>query len=427
MNSIFKRLIVCGLLLGVALGLQVSAQQTGAAGQKTPQQAGNDALQLSLKGRKLSAPEAAALEQRLAANPNDLETRFILIGYYTTSREPAFKRKRAEQAFWVIENIPDSPQVDHLFGVVLNQHDEGFDKARKLWLKQLELHPGNTAVLSNAVDFFLLPDRALAEKLLKAGAAAEPNEARWPSRLGRLYMLELTRFSYQPRSVPLSRPRQPDMVVNEPDRVQAAADFRNGTVHSSEVSPQAQLDREAVQARLGNLPPTRTGEVTGRSRRELATLAFEQFALAHKLTLDEQEKRVLMIDLAKSAFESGNLEQARGWATALVNDSVKDWNYGNEIHYGHLILGRLALLSGDLEGAKDELFAAGKTPGSPQLNSFGPNMVLAKELLEKGERKSVLRYFELCASFWQFQSRLPEWTETVKSGGIPNFGANLSY
>src|SRR4030095_15372016 len=109
MNSTFKRLIVCGLLLGVGFGLQVSAQQTGAEGQKTPQQASWDTAQLSLKGRKLSAAEAESLEQRLAANPSDLEARFILIGYYTTSREPAFKRKRAEQAFWVIENTPDSP------------------------------------------------------------------------------------------------------------------------------------------------------------------------------------------------------------------------------------------------------------------------------------------------------------------------------
>jgi hypothetical protein len=429
MNSIFKRLIVCGLLLGAALGLQVSAQQIGAEGQKTGQQTGNDAVQLSMKGRKLSAAEAESLEQRLAANPSDLEARFILIGYYTTSREPVFKRKRAEQTFWVIENIPDSPQVDHLIGVLLNQHDEGFDKARKLWLKQLELHPGNTAVLSNAANFFLLSDKALAEKLLKAGAAAEPNEPRWHSRLGHLYMIQFNGANF----------------VGTPPAVKRAAVFEEqpapqvSTRRDVDDSNRSPIPDEAKreQQRLARLAKeqnelTQEGQRerhqnTGKAHREFAELAYLEFELAYKLTLDDAWRRPLVTDLAKSAFEAGKLEQARQWATVLVNQSERDWNYGNAVHFGHLILGQLALLGGNLEGAKEELIAAGKTPGSPQLNSFGPNMQLAKQLLEKGERQSVLDYFDLCAKFWQFPARLPEWTATVKGGGIPNFGANLNY
>ena len=45
--------------------------------------------------------------------------------------------------------------------------------------------------------------------------------------------------------------------------------------------------------------------------------------------------------------------------------------------------------------------AAGATPGSPQLDSFGPNMTLAKELLEKGQPDVVLHYFALCKNFWE--------------------------
>ena len=69
---------------------------------------------------------------------------------------------------------------------------------------------------------------------------------------------------------------------------------------------------------------------------------------------------------------------------------------------------------------------AGRTPGSPQLNSFGPNMLLAKELLEKGEREKVLVYFALCAKFWQSGSvQLKLWSTQVKLGSDPDFGANL--
>ena len=44
--------------------------------------------------------------------------------------------------------------------------------------------------------------------------------------------------------------------------------------------------------------------------------------------------------------------------------------------------------------------ASGKTPGSPQLNSFGPDFMLDRELLEKGERAAVLAHLELVGKFW---------------------------
>jgi hypothetical protein len=66
--------------------------------------------------------------------------------------------------------------------------------------------------------------------------------------------------------------------------------------------------------------------------------------------------------------------------------------------------------------------------GSPQMNSFGPNMQLAKALLEKGEKDVVLEYFKRCATFWKMgKSQLAGWTASVKTGEIPEFGANLNY
>ena len=66
--------------------------------------------------------------------------------------------------------------------------------------------------------------------------------------------------------------------------------------------------------------------------------------------------------------------------------------------------------------------------GSPQMNSFGPNMSLAKDLLEKGERQAVLDYFELCRKFWKMDNgRLNDWSQEVKAGKIPDFGANMVY
>ena len=62
----------------------------------------------------------------------------------------------------------------------------------------------------------------------------------------------------------------------------------------------------------------------------------------------------------------------------------------------------------------------------PRLNSFDPDMTLAQELLEKGEREVFLQYFALCRRFWASGSQQPDvWSKTVREGGTPKFGANL--
>ena len=55
-------------------------------------------------------------------------------------------------------------------------------------------------------------------------------------------------------------------------------------------------------------------------------------------------------------------------------------------------------------------------------------MTLAKALLEKGEKETVLEYFTLCSKFWKMDfGKLKEWSALVKQGEMPYFGANLLY
>ena len=135
---------------------------------------------------------------------------------------------------------------------------------------------------------------------------------------------------------------------------------------------------------------------------------------------------------AQAAFLAGDLNAAQSYANELLADAPsypKDWNYGNAIFYGNMVLGRVALRRDkNVALAKNFLLASGKTPGSPQLNSFGPNMSLAKDLLAAGERDTVLEFFGECSLFWKNHfSKLNDWTAMVKGGGDPNFGANLLY
>jgi hypothetical protein len=120
------------------------------------------------------------------------------------------------------------------------------------------------------------------------------------------------------------------------------------------------------------------------------------------------------------------VEKARLYALKASEVPATPYPGGHCIHRGNLILGHLALDSGDVDEAKRRLLAAAKSGGGPHLSSFGPNMALAKALLVKGEDETVLRYFELCAEFWT-SKYLNEWIADVESGRMPDFGPNLIY
>lgn len=164
---------------------------------------------------------------------------------------------------------------------------------------------------------------------------------------------------------------------------------------------------------------------------------------------------------APVAYKAGNIAEATTLAKALLADAPQfkaDWNYANAVHVGHLILGRAALASGDVKEAKRQLLASaeefgagvsvqpendsGGTPkssfgaavyrrpykSSPQMDTFGPDMQLAKELLEKGEKETVIKYLDLCSAFWNKEfSKVDSWKSVIERGEMPDFGPNLIY
>ena len=159
---------------------------------------------------------------------------------------------------------------------------------------------------------------------------------------------------------------------------------------------------------------------------DAAGKALEQFEIAYKLSTDSQRDALLQ-SLAKAALAANKPQKAKEYAEKMLSQNISGWNYGNNIHHGNIILGKIALASDDLEEAKKRLIMAGKTPGSPQLNSFGPDMTLAKELLQKGGKDVVLEYLELCSKFWKMgKDRLDKWSVVVKDGKIPDFGPTLN-
>lgn len=187
-----------------------------------------------------------------------------------------------------------------------------------------------------------------------------------------------------------------------------------------------------------NPNPIRRAELSSewRGMEQVATNKYAQALerLANAGQPDQYIERFHALgDVAKMNFAFGKPEDAQASATEMLALAEKYKNEiwskgacGQAVHDGNLVLGRLALEQGAIEDAKRYLLEAGTSAGSPVLGSFGPNMSLARDLLEKGERDTVLQYFERCGKFWQADS-LKQWTDEVTAGRTPNFGANLIY
>ena len=122
-----------------------------------------------------------------------------------------------------------------------------------------------------------------------------------------------------------------------------------------------------------------------------------------RLFRPQQHRYYALTKLAWRAYAEGRDSEAETLCHEVLDLAERvprDWNYGNAVHDGNQILGLVSLRRGDVESAKAFLLAAGATPGSPQLDSFGPEMVLARELLVRGESGVVLSYLDLVAGFW---------------------------
>jgi hypothetical protein len=125
-----------------------------------------------------------------------------------------------------------------------------------------------------------------------------------------------------------------------------------------------------------------------------------------------------------AAFQLGRLSQAKQLAEQTLTLAPcfrENWNDGNAIHFGHTVLGLVALTESDIAAAVVELRKAGETLGSPQLNSFGPTMQLARALLKRGETDAVLAYLQQCRKFWTSGTTwLDLWEQKIRKGQVPN-------
>lgn len=330
---------------------------------------GEAAQTLSKWGRELSADEAERWESYIGVDPQDFPIRIVLLGYYGIREcndvlSIPGRAARQQHILWVIENAPRfANSVDFDTRLEPDKDGEAYRRCKQLWLRQAQDNERDVTILVNAADFLTHFDGIESERLLKIVRNLDPCNFEWCKRLGQLYRRRL-------RALPVS------------------------------------------------------------ASRPIAKQALAAFEDALSIKLDDVIRFWMLPEIAQAACDAGEPDKARAYAVELLEKASEPgyfyWRNGNAVHYGNLVLGRLALHSGDIQAANAYLLEAGKTTGSPVLSTAGPNMLLAYELLRLGETQTVIQYLQLCSEFWQSPDHQAEkWAYEIQRGQIPDFGINL--
>jgi len=334
-------------------------------------------------GFEMCDEQAAELEAGDEINEHPVAVRMVLLGYYMMEQfeSETAKHARRRHLLWLFANAPEIEAGLGPVNKLLRSEDPGgYEEAKSIWQTHVETNPKNPAILANAAEFFVLNDFDLAERFMLEGGKLEPTNPVWRDRLGQLYSLQSMRRE------------------NSHD---AAAAKGLAAYQSAEKLRETHTDDEDNEV--------------------------EHFTALIK-------RLASLGELAKSALAAHELEQARAYAEQLLDIAASpefpEERRGDSgsLHTGHTVLGHIAISLGDLSTAKHHLLASAKIKGAPHLVSFGPNMGLAKELLERNESEVVLEYFDLCRKFWERgQTELDLWTVEVNNGRMPDFGPNLHY
>lgn len=128
--------------------------------------------------------------------------------------------------------------------------------------------------------------------------------------------------------------------------------------------------------------------------------------------------------LAQYAFLAGQLDQAEEIAKIMMkSDDPSSYTSRTQRYIAHIILGRVALERKQVERAKTHLKSATQCARGLLLTTYGPDMSLAKGLLDHGMQFVVLEYLkQFLSSPSKMNPFFEKWIEEINAGKVPDFG-----
>lgn len=431
-------------------------------------------LELLRNGRSLCSRVALQLEARLEKNPAETTSRYRLLGYYYFNAvgeigAPKTIEARRGHILWLIAEHPDSELGGTVEARIARAGNTladppGYAEGSRLWLQQVDREPASAAVFAHAAAYHQVHDKPIAERILLAGKSRFPGSAEhYDASLGYLYALAVlgvsglnhtgipVAASPQEASGPFAAKARKTLAQSEsPVLVGVAGKILSqygammqafGTSATGERKLAEQLLTRAERLQPGNplwaetlgqhlLLMARPG-LAGGGDGDAMQRALGYLEKSLTRTGEPEWRMSRLQEVAKLALKLGEQAKADRYARellALAEPHPQDEQYGPAWHDGHMVMGQLALKRGSVAEARAHLRAAGESAGGGTLSSFGPNMGLARDLLQRGEKQAVIDYLRRCQNFWTgAQIPVERWIEDIEHGHTPEFGANLEY
>jgi hypothetical protein len=306
-------------------------------------------------------------EAVLRQHPTDSGAVCVLLFFYGRMqfefKSDSGRRSRQELVLRTIAEMPTSVAASSPL-ISLSPADDGeaYDHGKALWLRHVHRCPEDVRVMGNAANYLFVSDSFLAGELLRTCKKLEPANPEWSIRLGLLYSLE-------------------------------------GGLHE----PGVRVDWELM--------------------------SMHELEDALRLPANNASQFRALECLPSVALGARDYPKARHFARELLAvglSAKEEWQRARAVHKGNIVLGRLAVIDRDPEQAKARLSSSIAPVGGISgyaLASVGPNMSLARDLLDIGERGAVLEFLRSALSLRPLSGDvLVGWIREIEGGKVPDFG-----
>ncbi|TDJ71324.1 MAG: hypothetical protein E2O39_08500 [Planctomycetota bacterium] len=319
-------------------------------------------------GPELALAEVTGFERELAEQPETLESRAKLMGFYLALARESGDPEAAKAAFhrhhvWVVRNRPGSGLAAALTLWIHTSFSESEHREiTALWVDCALSRSGDPQVYGNAARFLWIRDHAdLAVACLRRAIALDPEDPRWAEELAQ-HLLE------EARACPSHR--RPE--------------------HFAEIH---------------------------------RYLDFALRRMTHPMRQDE-----LMLPLLLSATLAGKAQVAESFATSILARGIDEEDEVAStfrVHQAHLALAQIAAMEGAVERAASHLAQASKTLSYHSIPEFLFEAELSQRFVAAGHHAIVLTYWQCRANIYDAgapeRRKIEDWLAVLGRGGKPTF------
>jgi hypothetical protein len=107
---------------------------------------------LLMSGFRLKQVTVSKLEAKLKKDPSDLSSRLKLLGYYFRHCyfSKGYARNQLRSVLWMIQYVPEHKALREPRTAIHKElNSAGYDRCKRLWLKQLAKHKDDMAIITN--------------------------------------------------------------------------------------------------------------------------------------------------------------------------------------------------------------------------------------------------------------------------------------